>query len=715
MPQTAPAPGTPDRPAASGLLPIRQDLRLLSSFPERGGAPAWALYDPMRNQYFRMGQRALSILNRWRPETTAAELAAELQDEGVDIDAREVTEFETFLRRNHLTIAAGPEETRRLAAVQQGRRTGLLTWLLKNYLYIRIPLFRPDRLLEATLPWIAFLFSAWTWRLIVVLGVGGIFLVLRQWETFITTFEHFFTAGGLLVFALTLFTVKAFHEFGHAYTAKRLGCRVPTMGIAFLVLYPMLYTDTTDAWRLPSHRQRLQIALAGVRVELALALLATFAWSFLPQGPLRSAVFFVATVSWVSSLMLNLSPFMRFDGYYALADWLEAENLQSRAFALARWQLREWILGLGQAPPETFARPRRRLFILFAWGTWIYRFFLFLGIALLVYHAVFKALGIVLFTVEIVWFILLPVGSELRVWWRLRRNVRFSPRRLLPPALLATALVVLFIPWQSETGLVGVLKTDRFTQIYPRENGRVEAVLVRRTQRVTRGQPLLRLDAPDLRQRQALLRVRVRLLRTLMDRQLASPQDLSRLSVLQQQMAEALSDLEGLRQRAARLVVRAPFTGKMTLRETLHPGQWLSRETPVASLASEEGARVEAYVEEDQLQRILPDATGAFLARDGQHPWIPVRVTAVDTAAETVIEDPMLASIHGGPIPARKTGEGTLRPEKALYRIRLAPAAAIAPPAWQLPGTVRLKGRSGSLAGRFWRHALAVMIRETGF
>jgi putative peptide zinc metalloprotease protein len=201
------------------------------------------------------------------------------------------------------------------------------------------------------------------------------------------------------------------HEMAHALTAKHLGCRVTSMGVALLVLFPVLYTDTTDAWRLHHRRERLAIVLAGIRMELHLALLATFLWSFLADGPLRSAAFFIATTSWLTSLAINLSPFMRFDGYYALADWLGAANLQPRAFALGRWRLREALFGLNEPPPEQLSRSREHIFILYGWATWIYRLMLFLGIALLIYYFAFKLLGIALFAVEIIWFVLLPVHN----------------------------------------------------------------------------------------------------------------------------------------------------------------------------------------------------------------------------------------------------------------------------------------------------------------
>ena len=41
---------------------------------------------------------------------------------------------------------------------------------------------------------------------------------------------------------------------------------------------------------------------------------------------------------------------------------------------------------------------------------------LFLGIAAMVYALFFKALGLFLFAVEIVWFVLKPLWSEIEAW-----------------------------------------------------------------------------------------------------------------------------------------------------------------------------------------------------------------------------------------------------------------------------------------------------------
>jgi putative peptide zinc metalloprotease protein len=130
---------------------------------------------------------------------------------------------------------------------------------------------------------------------------------------------------------------------------------------------------------------------------------------------LRQACFYLATTSWVLSLALNASPFMRFDGYFILSDLLDLPNLHERAGALARTALRRLLLGWPDPWPEPLPATLRNRLIAFAWVTWCYRLTVFLGIALVVYHLFFKALGVALFLVEIVFFIAAVLAGAPRV------------------------------------------------------------------------------------------------------------------------------------------------------------------------------------------------------------------------------------------------------------------------------------------------------------
>lgn len=58
-----------------------------------------------------------------------------------------------------------------------------------------------------------------------------------------------------------------------------------------------------------------------------LAAWTTLAWSLTPDGTLRSAFFLLATTTWIWTLAVNASPFMRFDGYFLLSDLTGLPNL----------------------------------------------------------------------------------------------------------------------------------------------------------------------------------------------------------------------------------------------------------------------------------------------------------------------------------------------------------------------------------------------------
>ena len=385
------------------ILPkIRNDLKLIETSVAEDGSKRWLLFDPIQNKYFNIGLDAFDLISNWQSDIEIDEFIKILESKNYHIDKDSLQPFIDFLVNNNLILCEDSKYTNRMINSYKQSKQNIFKWLIHNYLFIRVPLLKPDAWLEKNKNRVDFFYSNLWQNIVLFLGFLGIIFVLRDWENFISTFMYLFSKEGFFYYFLSLVFVKSFHELGHAFTTKRLGCKVSTMGVAFLVLFPVLYTDTTDSWRLKSKYQRLQIVLAGMKVELYLALIATFLWSFAPDGILKSILFIIATTSWISSLLINISPFLRFDGYYALSDITDSKNLQPRSFAMAKWFIRKNILGLDEIKPEILSKQKENFFITYAILTWIYRLFLFLGIAFLVYYFAFKVLGIILFLVEII-------------------------------------------------------------------------------------------------------------------------------------------------------------------------------------------------------------------------------------------------------------------------------------------------------------------------
>ncbi|WP_254048257.1 HlyD family efflux transporter periplasmic adaptor subunit [Uliginosibacterium sp. TH139] len=725
-------PRTAALPAASHDLPVLREELLLHAAPRNhDGAPAWSLEDPGRAQFFQLGRAEAEMLARWSLGSAQAVAAAVSRETALKLEVDDVQAFARFLQANALVRVQGAQALQGLLA--QARRQRDEHWagkLLKHYLFFRLPLLRPDAMLLRLLPGVRQFFFNRRFALATLLAGGlGLFLVARQWDAFVHTFLHFFTLEGAALSALVLAATKVVHELGHAFAARHHGCRVATMGVAFMVMWPVLYTDTSGAWRLASRRQRMSIGAAGMLAETAIAAWATLAWSFLPDGMLRSAAFMLATTTWLLTLAVNLNPFMRFDGYFLLSDALNVPNLQERAFALARWRLREWLFDLGEPSPEVFAPWRARVLCGYAFAVWVYRFFLFLGIALLVYHFAFKLLGIALFAVEIGVFLVRPIVSELLQWrhrLQQRGKAAWNARSRLTLTLLIILLLLLVLPWRGSVQAPALLRAERQAQLVTPVSAQVGRILVAAGERVAEGRPLFVLQAPELAHELALVQRRIQMLEWQTSFQAMRQAGSASVPVAQSELQAARArEVVLLRQRDA-LTVRAAFAGQMVdLAAPLREGEWLAAGEWLGTLAAPEAALVEAYVAEADLHRLKVGADASFVAEDPGVAALPLTVREIArTATRRLAGHTELVSAYGGGIAATRvpmgSGEtegGIWMPEQPVYRVLLMPQAGHAGLSRPqvLRGRLSIAAPAESLALAAWRRVLSVLVRESGF
>lgn len=334
------------------LPPLRQDLQLHQAAPNRDGSPAWTIQDPVSNRFFRIGWLEFECLRHWSPQADRI-AAAVTASTPMSVAVEQVAAFARFLEYHQLLRLDG-EAMARMAATSRVLTWHHWRWWLCHYLFVRIPLVRPERILRMILPLVRPLASRSGRIFLVVASLLGVFLTTRQWDVFTHSVAGLITPAGILGFLLAIIVCKTCHELGHALVATHFGVRVGHMGIALMVLWPMLYTDVGESWKLRSARQRLAVSVAGVGCELVLAGLATLAWALLVDGPARQAALYAATTGLVVSLAINASPFMRFDGYFILSDLLDIPNLHERSGNLARNWLRNRLFGWQETDTESF-------------------------------------------------------------------------------------------------------------------------------------------------------------------------------------------------------------------------------------------------------------------------------------------------------------------------------------------------------------------------
>lgn len=702
--------GAPTAAPAPQVPACRDELRFLPASQNRDGSPAWMIQDPVTNRFYRIDWLDFEILSRWHLREIALIVDSVNADTTLEIDGDDVAGLASFLQRHHLLQTRLPQDVNRLMEEAKARHQSWLTWLVHHYLFFRVPLIRPQNALAAAMPFLRWIYSPFAAICVLLASLVGLVLVGRQWDVFSATLVDQLTWSGALGFVCALVFSKTLHECGHALTATRYGVRVAHMGIALLVMFPMPYTDTSESWKLGQARQRLHIACAGIVAELALAGFSTLAWALAPDGSLRSALFFLATTSWVLTLAVNLSPFMRFDGYFILSDWLDFPNLHERSGALAKTWLRRTLLGFDEAWPEEFPRSSLVMLIAFAIVTWVYRLIVFIGIAWLVYYYFFKVLGIILFVIEILWFVWLPMWRELALWFNRRAEIKNS--RLLLLALGFAGLLALgMLPWQSSVQGTAWVHALRQTQIF----SPIPAKLVAASQAgpVQKGDHLFQLNSPDIvldaARAQGLSDSRSRELRGLMGVEDGE----AMRAELQFQREKFNAEVKLFKDELSRLDIAAPFAGILQdIDDGLAPGAWVHPKQALAILVDPASWAVDVLVSEDDISRVrVGDVVEVRVLRNRLE-TLPGKVVAVDTSRLATLPHPMLDAQVGGAI-ATLAGDKHV-PAGALYKVRVALDSQ--PPLNQMAmGSATIHTQAKAWLPTQLKRIAAVLVRESGF
>lgn len=695
---------------------LREDLTLHVGPPTAEGAPTWTLHDPARNQYFALDWIAFEIISRLELGSAEAVCAALRSETTLLVEPEDVLPVLDFLELNELVQRHGLGDMAAFTKRHEARQTGWFQKLLHGYLFFRVPLCRPDAMLERLLPRIEFLFSLGFLKLTALVFLLGLWGVFRQWSVFQATLVDTFSLDGLIGYGGALIAIKLVHELGHALMAKRCGCKVPAMGVAFLVMWPMAYTDVTESWKLDSHQKRLMIAGAGIATELVAAAWMLLAWVLLPDGPLRGAAFFLATTSIVATLAINASPLMRFDGYFLLCDLLGQPNLHARSFAYTRWWLREKLFSLGDGPPEPLSHGWHQFFIAFAFATWIYRLVVFFGIALLVYHYFFKALGILLFGVEIWYFIARPIWAELQVWRKRWDEIGPVVRHRPAFYVMLIGFAILVVPYDITVNSQGMLKPEHSFAVVAYQPAKIEQLPPALGSLVEPGTPLVGLSSPELLQKIQKTRIKVEALERQFGSAGFSNETIRQQGVLKEQLDSAHEELNGLIAERMRLNPVAPFKGVVVDAEPdLFVGEWVPKGMELVRVIDDQNWIVDTYIEEFDLRRLDNGNWGWFIPEAAGLPDAWLSIVGIDSDATRILGDGALGSTAGGQVLVRPQNN-KLYPERAVYRVRLrATLRHDQISTGHIRGRVVILAWPKSLIGDLVRGALATLVREAGF
>ncbi|SNR79802.1 peptidase M50 [Puniceibacterium sediminis] len=295
------------------------------------------------------------------------------------------------------------------------RESKALMARLKNPLALRLPLWDPDRFLDATMPLIRPLFTVFGAVVWLAVVIGGLAVAVLNWPELSSGFsDRVFLAENLILMALVYPFIKALHEFGHGYAIKRWGGEVREMGLMFLVLIPVPYVDASASSGFQSKWSRAVVGGAGILVEIFIAAIAIFVWAEAEPGLIRAAAFNTILIGSVSTLLFNGNPLLRFDGYYVLSDLVEIPNLGNRANAYVFYVIKKYLFGMRDLSSPVTARGEQGWFLFYAVAAFLYRLSIMIGIALFIAGKLFF-IGVGLAIWAVLSALVFPVIKGL--WW----------------------------------------------------------------------------------------------------------------------------------------------------------------------------------------------------------------------------------------------------------------------------------------------------------
>ncbi len=126
--------------------------------------------------------------------------------------------------------------------------------------------------------------------------------------------DALYTPGGLLIMLAVTQAAAVFHEFGHAAALRYGGGKVRGMGVGIYLIYPVLYTDVTDSYRL-GRWSRVRTGLGGIYFHLI------FTLGIIGYYLISSQELVLLIVPLINlEIIRQFLPFIRLDGYWVLAD-----------------------------------------------------------------------------------------------------------------------------------------------------------------------------------------------------------------------------------------------------------------------------------------------------------------------------------------------------------------------------------------------------------
>jgi putative peptide zinc metalloprotease protein len=599
---------------------LRADLRI--SEQTISGETSYVVKNFETNSYNRYGATEYGVLELCDGTRTALEISDALTERHPDspLSEAEVLEFLDSIEPAMWERSVGEKNLAVLERIRDERKGRVDQ---SSVLYMSFKAWDPDKTLAKIDPYLSWMFTPGFVVFSIGVFIAACYLLASDWTRVQQDTSALYnfsdkSAYDIWMFWILLMILGGIHEFGHGLTCKHFGGEVHQMGFLLIYFTPAFYTDTTDILLFKRGSQRQWVIFAGIWIELVLCGLSGVVWYFSPVGSvLNDIAYKMMLLSGIQGALLNLNPLIKADGYYALSQFLNIDNLREESFAFLRAWAQKYLLRHEIDLPPASKR-QRRIFFLFGIFAILYSNTLLIFVIVFVKNILVSKLGDewgYLATLVVIYFFarkgIQQALPTVRAWLRQKREdyMAWKMTRTQQAGALGLALLLLIPPVSSSVSTGLVLEPGMSARVRSEVPGQVSAVYVKQGDTVKTGQLLAILQNPEIAADADSLRHQL----ALASSQLRNGQDRSDYD----SAASAVRDRNRLQQelavaekRAAALEIRAPIDGVIATTDVEQkPGAFLAAGDELAQIVDRSTMKARILVRDWDLQDVQQGAT----------------------------------------------------------------------------------------------------------
>jgi len=640
---------------------VREDLEITRHLFR--GSPSYIVRDPVTFQTQRLDPPDYAVFIAINQSMPLGEIFQRLvsQKKVREPDEDQFYKFILSLHRIgflHLPIHDDKRLYRRLVEKQKAKRKQRLL----SILFLRIPLWTPDAFLTRNIRWVAPLFSRTAFVLWLTLVIAAGYTVYKRWADLTEPLSGLLAAQNMVAMWVTLVALKVIHEFGHAFACKRFGGYVPDMGAYMIMFTPCAYVDATSSWGFTRKSHRIIVCLAGMYVETICAAIAVFVWSMTGPSTIHHVAYNVIFLASIVTLLFNINPLMRYDGYYIFSDMTEIPNLRSRAKQYVMARLKQFALSI-PAPATNMSRRLRFTLLTYGIASTLYRTTLLIAIAAVLASKLFFV-GIGLAAVYLLSTIIKTVRSLTHYLWHSEETAHVRQRAIAigVVVLLIGPSLICLVPSPTRVHATGVLTTQNESVIRTKAAGFIEQVTVKPGDVITVGDSVAVLRNDMLRESVARATANLKAAEIRRDAfRISQPnlsmQEQAKATALQQALQQAKLELD-------QLSVRSYEKGSVIAgMNPQHQGQFIEVGTPIATIASGKW-RVRALLTDVEMASAQPVVGDEIQFRSYVRPseTHAGHIVSIDSVGSRHVELRELTQIAGGHIAVNPATLESSRP-----------------------------------------------------